>query len=123
MALGFTLRAYKTRRAVARAVERVAHSSVVAVTAFRAGWTMQPWGAGSFAEVSFPARTAGAAAVLVIALGAIAAAAALGAAAAKKALWTHLTAIFALEAGCAGTLARERVAQGIVFTVASAWGE
>jgi hypothetical protein len=122
VALGFALSAHIARSAVARAVERVANTSVEAVAALRASGAVQPWGAGSFAEVSFPARTAGASAVFVVALGAVAAAAALGAAAAKKAPRAHLAAVFALEAGCAGALASERVAKGVVFTVASAWG-
>jgi hypothetical protein len=122
LALGLALSANIAGRAVARAVEGVADSPVEAVTALRAGGAVQPRGAGSFAEVSFPAGAAGAAAVFVVALGAVATAAALRAAAAKKALRTHLAAIFALEAGRARTLAGERVAQGIVFTVASAWG-
>lgn len=82
---------------------------------------MQARGAGSFAEVSFPARSTGAAAVFMVALGTVTAAATLGAAVAKEAPWTHLAAVFAFEAGCASALASERVAQGVVFTVAGAW--
>jgi hypothetical protein len=114
MALGFALSAHIARSAVASSAERVANTSVEAVAALRASGAVQPGGARSFAEVSFPARATGASAVFVVAL------AAFGAAAAKKAPRAHLAAVFALEAGRAGALASEMVAKGVILTVASA---